>query len=549
MQYIDPIHTKSWKNLKNHFQDIKNVHLRDLFNQDVERFKKFSIVFDNVMLIDFSKNRMTDKTFRKLISLAYELKLEDEKKLMFEGHKINYTENRSVLHIALRNIKNKPIYVNGKNIMPQVHFVLNKMKLFSKLVINGDKKGYTGKSITDIVNIGIGGSNLGPYMATEALIPYKNHLKMHYVSNLDGTHISSVLKIVNPETTLFIITSKTFTTEETMINAYSARNWFLEQSGNIKYISDHFLAISMNWIEVEKFGIHDNHFFEFWDWVGGRYSLWSSVGLSIILSIGFDNFVDLLSGAQSMDEHFLNTDLEKNIPVILALIGIWYNNFFGFETEGMFVYDQNMHKFANYLQQCNMESNGKSINKNGKLVKWQTGPIIWGEAGTNGQHAFYQLLHQGTKIIPSDFIIPLQTHNQLGDHHIRLLSNFFAQTKALAFGQSVDDNKKKIILDKNDPELIEKIIPFKLFEGNRPTNSILIKKLTPYTLGSLLALYEHKIFTQGVIFNIFSFDQWGVELGKELASEILSTLKKENIDLCYDSSTNNLIRTYNDWKN
>ncbi|CAL4325679.1 Glucose-6-phosphate isomerase [Buchnera aphidicola (Eriosoma lanigerum)] len=548
MTFIDPIQTNSWKNLKNHFEAIKNIHMKDLFFQDENRFNKFSLLFKNIMLVDFSKNRINVETIKLLITLAQELHLEHQIQSMFNGCKINYTENRAVLHTALRNDINTSIIVDGNDIMPNIRYVLHKMKKFSELVINGKQKGYTGKSITDIVNIGIGGSNLGPYMVTEALRPYKNHLNLHYVSNLDGTHISEVLKVIDPETTLFIITSKTFTTEETMINAYSARNWFLEKTGNIKYMSNHFLAVSMNFAEVEKFGIHNEHFFEFWDWVGGRYSLWSSVGLSIMLSIGFENFMELLSGAHDMDKHFRYTNLENNIPIILALIGIWYNNFFCFETEAIFAYDQNMHKFSTYLQQCNMESNGKSINRNGKKVSWQTGPIIWGESGTNGQHAFYQLLHQGTKIVPADFIAPVCTHNKLGDHHVRLLSNFFAQTKALAFGKYIDDHSEEVVNYTIPMESLKNISNFKICEGNRPTNSILVNKISPYSLGSLLSLYEHKIFTQGVIFNIFSFDQWGVELGKELASEIYLQLRTGKSNINYDSSTQNLINMYNNWK-
>ncbi|HET9678674.1 MAG TPA: glucose-6-phosphate isomerase [Buchnera sp. (in: enterobacteria)] len=549
MKYIDPISTRSWKKLKLHFNEMKNIHLKDLFKDDSSRFNNFSFFFKNKMLIDFSKNKITKQTITYLIQLAREMNLEEEIQLMFDGKKINFTENRSVLHIALRDKNKKSILVNGENIVPKVNYVLKKMKKFSEEVISGHIKGYTGKIITDIVNIGIGGSSLGPNMIIDALSPYRNHLNVHFVSNIDGTHISQVLKKINPKTTLFLIASKTFTTEETMINAYTARNWFLEKTGNIQFISKHFIALSMNFLEVEKFGITQDYYFEFWDWVGGRYSLWSSIGLSIILSIGFKNFVDLLSGANAMDKHFLTSDLERNIPVILALIGIWYNNFFKYETEAVFAYDQNLHKLATYLQQLNMESNGKSVNRNGIKVNWQTGPIIWGEAGTNGQHAFYQLMHQGTKIIPSDFIAAVNTHNQLLDHHKRLFSHFLAQTKSLAFGKSIKALKEELLNEKMEVKEIDRMIPFRIFEGNRPSNSFLFEKITPYNLGLLLAIYEHKVFTQGIIFNIFSFDQWGVELGKKAANNIFKTLESDKISdsMDYDSSTRNLINTYFSW--
>ncbi|XRY30715.1 MAG: glucose-6-phosphate isomerase [Buchnera aphidicola (Tetraneura akinire)] len=549
MKYIDPISTQSWKKLKLHFNEMKNIHLKDLFKDDSSRFNNFSFFFKNKMLIDFSKNKITKQTITYLIQLAREMNLEEEIRLMFDGKKINFTENRSVLHIALRDKNKKSILVNGENIVPKVNYVLKKMKKFSEEVISGHIKGYTGKIITDIVNIGIGGSSLGPNMIIDALSPYRNHLNIHFVSNIDGTHISQVLKKINPKTTLFLIASKTFTTEETMINAYTARNWFLEKTGNIQFISKHFIALSMNFLEVEKFGIIQDYYFEFWDWVGGRYSLWSSIGLSIILSIGFKNFVDLLSGANAMDKHFLTSDLERNIPVILALIGVWYNNFFKYETEAVFAYDQNLHKLATYLQQLNMESNGKSVNRNGIKVNWQTGPIIWGEAGTNGQHAFYQLMHQGTKIIPSDFIAAVNTHNKLLDHHKRLFSHFLAQTKSLAFGKSIKALKEELLNEKMEVKEIDRMIPFRIFEGNRPSNSFLFEKITPYNLGLLLAIYEHKVFTQGIIFNIFSFDQWGVELGKKAANNIFKTLESDKISdsIDYDSSTRNLINTYFSW--
>ncbi|CAL4043940.1 Glucose-6-phosphate isomerase [Buchnera aphidicola (Tetraneura ulmi)] len=549
MKYIDPVSTQSWKNLKLHFNEIKNVHLKDFFKTDTSRFNNFSFFFKNKMLIDFSKNRITRCTINYLLQLAREMNLEEEIQSMFSGKKINYTENRSVLHVLLRNRNKKTILVNGENIVSKVNYVLEKMKNFSEKVISGEIKGYTGKTITDIVNIGIGGSSLGPNMVIEALSPYKNHLNIHFVSNIDGTHINQVLKKINSKTTLFLVASKTFTTEETMINAYTARNWFLEKTGNIQFVKKHFIALSMNFLEVKKFGIIKDYYFEFWDWVGGRYSLWSSIGLSIILSIGFKNFVDLLSGANDMDQHFLNSDLEDNIPVILALISIWYNNFFKFETEAIFAYDQNLNKLATYLQQLNMESNGKSVSRNGIKVNWETGPIIWGEAGTNGQHAFYQLMHQGTKIIPSDFIAAVNTHDKLYDHHKRLFSHFLAQTKSLAFGKSIEELKENFLNEKMETKEIEKIVPFRIFEGNRPSNSFLFEKITPYNLGLLLSVYEHKVFTQGIIFNIFSFDQWGVELGKKAANNIFSILKENKAfnAISYDSSTRNLINAYYSW--
>ncbi|CUR53402.1 Glucose-6-phosphate isomerase [Serratia symbiotica] len=548
MKNINPTHTVAWKDLKKHFLQIKDICITSLFEQDIDRFSKFSAVFNNQILIDFSKNRITTETLEKLQALAKETELEDAISSMFSGKKINYTENRAVLHIALRNCSNRPIFVDGKNVMLEVNSVLSKMKNFCNKVINGDWKGYTGKTITDIVNIGIGGSDLGPYMVTEALRPYKNHLNMHFVSNIDGTHIAETLKYINPEVTLFLIASKTFTTQETMTNAYTARNWFLSYALNEKYIENHFIALSTNVNEVVKFGINVKNMFEFWDWVGGRYSLWSSIGLSIALSIGYENFEELRSGAYEMDKHFKKTPLNKNLPVLLALIGIWYNNFFGAETEAILPYDQYLHRFAAYFQQGNMESNGKCIDRNGNRVTYQTGPIIWGEPGTNGQHAFYQFIHQGTKLIPCDFIAPVISHNPLNDHHIKLLSNFFAQTEALAFSKSSDVVKSEFIANGKNIEDMKHIIPFKVFEGNHPTNSILLRKITPFSLGSLIALYEHKIFTQGIILNIFSFDQWGVELGKELANRILPELEGIQKINSHDSSTNSLINYFKKWR-
>ncbi|EEQ7257437.1 glucose-6-phosphate isomerase [Escherichia coli] len=548
MKNINPTQTAAWQALQKHFDEMKDVTIAALFAKDGDRFSKFSATFDDQMLVDYSKNRITEETLAKLQDLAKECDLAGAIKSMFSGEKINRTENRAVLHVALRNRSNTPILVDGKDVMPEVNAVLEKMKTFSEAIISGEWKGYTGKAITDVVNIGIGGSDLGPYMVTEALRPYKNHLNMHFVSNVDGTHIAEVLKKVNPETTLFLVASKTFTTQETMTNAHSARDWFLKAAGDEKHVAKHFAALSTNAKAVGEFGIDTANMFEFWDWVGGRYSLWSAIGLSIVLSIGFDNFVELLSGAHAMDKHFSTTPAEKNLPVLLALIGIWYNNFFGAETEAILPYDQYMHRFAAYFQQGNMESNGKYVDRNGNVVDYQTGPIIWGEPGTNGQHAFYQLIHQGTKMVPCDFIAPAITHNPLSDHHQKLLSNFFAQTEALAFGKSREVVEQEYRDQGKDPATLDYVVPFKVFEGNRPTNSILLREITPFSLGALIALYEHKIFTQGVILNIFTFDQWGVELGKQLANRILPELKDDKEISSHDSSTNGLINRYKAWR-
>ena len=548
MKNINPTQTAAWQALQKHFDEMKDVTIADLFAKDGDRFSKFSATFDDQMLVDYSKNRITEETLAKLQDLAKECDLAGAIKSMFSGEKINRTENRAVLHVALRTRSNTPILGDGKDVMPEVNAVLEKMKTFSEAIISGEWKGYTGKAITDVVNIGIGGSDLGPYMVTEALRPYKNHLNMHFVSNVDGTHIAEVLKKVNPETTLFLVASKTFTTQETMTNAHSARDWFLKAAGDEKHVAKHFAALSTNAKAVGEFGIDTANMFEFWDWVGGRYSLWSAIGLSIVLSIGFDNFVELLSGAHAMDKHFSTTPAEKNLPVLLALIGIWYNNFFGAETEAILPYDQYMHRFAAYFQQGNMESNGKYVDRNGNVVDYQTGPIIWGEPGTNGQHAFYQLIHQGTKMVPCDFIAPAITHNPLSDHHQKLLSNFFAQTEALAFGKSREVVEQEYRDQGKDPATLDYVVPFKVFEGNRPTNSILLREITPFSLGALIALYEHKIFTQGVILNIFTFDQWGVELGKQLANRILPELKDDKEISSHDSSTNGLINRYKAWR-
>ncbi|HGJ5859462.1 MAG TPA: glucose-6-phosphate isomerase [Arsenophonus nasoniae] len=548
MENINPSLTAAWRELEQHYQTVKDIHLRDLFVNDADRFAKFSLTFNNQILVDFSKNRITDDTLRKLLDLAKETKLSIAINSMFSGEKINRTEDRAVLHIALRNRSNSPIKLDGFDIMPQVNAVLDKMRCFSERVINGDWKGYTGQAITDVVNIGIGGSDLGPYMVTEALKPYKNHLNMHFVSNVDASHIAETLQKIKPETTLFLIASKTFTTQETTTNALTARKWFLDVAEDESQIAKHFVALSTNEQQVAKFGIDTQNMFEFWDWVGGRYSLWSAIGLSIVLSIGYNNFEQLLSGAHAMDRHFAETTFEHNIPVILALIGIWYNNFFATETEAILPYDQYLHRFAAYFQQGNMESNGKYVDRNGEKVNYQTGPIIWGEPGTNGQHAFYQLIHQGTKLIPCDFIAPAISHNPLSDHHNKLMSNFFAQTEALAFGKNRLEVDEEFKAAGQDPAKMANVALYKVFQGNRPTNSILVNQITPYTLGALIAMYEHKIFVQGAILNIFSFDQWGVELGKQLAGRILPELATQAEIDSHDTSTNGLINCFKAWR-
>ncbi|KYP97388.1 glucose-6-phosphate isomerase [Sodalis-like endosymbiont of Proechinophthirus fluctus] len=548
MKNINPSYTAAWKALQQHFDSMKDVQISDLFAQEPDRFSAFSATFDDQMLVDYSKNRITAETLTRLLALVDECRVNDAIAAMFNGEKINRTEDRAVLHVALRNRSSTPINVDGKDVMPDVNAVLAKMKQFCERVIGGEWKGYTGCTITDIVNIGIGGSDLGPYMVTEALRPYKNHLHMHYVSNVDGTHFVETIKYLNPATTLFLVASKTFTTQETMANANSARDWFLKTAGDEKHVVRHFAALSTNANAVAEFGIDTDNMFEFWDWVGGRYSLWSAIGLSIALSLGFENFEKLLSGAHAMDHHFIETPLDKNLPVLLALISIWYNNFYGMETEAILPYDQYMHRFAAYLQQGNMESSGKYIDRDGNPVSYQTGPIIWGEPGTNGQHAFYQLIHQGTKIVPCDFIAPAISHNPLTDHHAKLLANFFAQTEALAFGKSRDVVEQEFSAVGKSPDQVQHVVPFKVFEGNRPTNSILLREITPYSLGALIALYEHKIFTQGAILNIYTFDQWGVELGKQLANRILPELAQDSPTDAHDSSTNGLINRYKSWR-
>ena len=523
--------------------------MRDMFMKDAGRFSQFSLTFED-MTVDYSKNILSDRTLELLLELARECHVRDAIEEMFSGERINETEGRAVLHIALRNRSNTPVYLDGTDVMPEVNAVLEQMKSFSERIISGEWKGYTGKPITDIVNIGIGGSDLGPLMVTEALQPYrKPHIHTHFVSNVDGTHISETLKRLSPETTLFMIASKTFTTQETMTNAHTARKWFLDSSRDESSVKDHFVAISTNTKEVEDFGIDPVNMFRFWDWVGGRYSLWSAIGLSIACTIGFENFLELLDGAHDMDLHFRRTPFEANIPVMLALIGIWYTNFFGAETEAILPYDQYLHRFPAYFQQGNMESNGKSVDRSGRQISYQTGPIIWGEPGTNGQHAFYQLIHQGTKLIPCDFLAPAISHNPIGDHHAILLSNFLAQTEALMKGKTHDEVIAELRASGMSDEKIKMQAPFRVFQGNRPTNSILFKKLTPRTLGRLIAMYEHKIFVQGVIWNIFSFDQWGVELGKQLAKKILPELLDENEVTSHDTSTNGLINRYKKLRN
>lgn len=548
LKNINPTQTNAWQALTAHFEQAQDFELSDLFANDSERFAKFSAQFGSDILLDYSKNLITEETLTKLFALAKETELEAAIADMFNGEKINRTEDRAVLHVALRNRSNTPIIVDGEDVMPAVNAVLAKMESFTNRIVSGEWKGYTGKEITDIVNIGIGGSDLGPYMVSEALSAYKTRLNMHFVSNVDATHIVETLKDLNPETTLFLIASKTFTTQETMTNALSARDWFLAMAEDKAHVAKHFAALSTNAESVAEFGIDTDNMFEFWDWVGGRYSLWSAIGLSISLAVGFDNFVKLLEGGHAMDNHFVQAPLEQKLPVILALIGIWYNNFHGAETEAILPYDQYMHRFPAYFQQGNMESNGKYVDRGGKPVDYQTGPIIWGEPGTNGQHAFYQLIHQGTKLIPCDFIAPAISHNPLGDHHPKLMANFFAQTEALAFGKSRETVEAEFIAAGKSQSEIDELAEFKVFEGNRPTNSILLKEITPYTLGALIALYEHKIFTQGVIWNIFSFDQWGVELGKQLANQILPELNSAEGVVNHDSSTNGLINAFKQWR-
>jgi len=542
---VNPTTTQAWFLLKKHHEnEMSRKKMKDLFASDPERFKKFSLCLED-LVFDYSKNIINENTLQLLLQLAEECKLKDAIPEMFAGVKINETEHRAVLHTALRNFSDTPILADGKDVMPLIKKVLNQMEAFCSNVHTGKWRGYTGKKIKYIVNIGIGGSDLGPVMVTEALKPYwKKGIETYFVSNVDGTHIAETLKKVKPEETLFLIASKTFTTQETMTNAHTARQWFLEHVQDETHIAKHFAALSTNEKEVAKFGIDTANMFEFWDWVGGRYSLWSAIGLSIALTIGYDNFEQLLKGAFAADEHFKTAKFNQNIPVLMALLGIWYTNFFNAQSEAILPYDQYMHRFAAYFQQGNMESNGKCIDRNGNTIDYKTGPVIWGEPGTNGQHAFYQLIHQGTIVIPCDFIAPAITHNTIGDHHHKLMSNFFAQTEALMNGKTEEDVKAELVKAGKSDEEIKKLTPFKVFQGNKPTNSILVKEITPFSLGMLIALYEHKIFVQGVIWNIFSFDQWGVELGKQLANKILPELENNAVITSHDSSTNNLINAY-----
>jgi glucose-6-phosphate isomerase len=542
---VNPSNTQAWLLLKRHHdEEMQRTHLRKLFNDDPERFAKFSTTFSDI-LFDYSKNILNNKTLQLLFQLADECQVKGSIEAMFSGEKINETENRSVLHVALRNMGDRPYMVDGQDLMPDVKRVREQMKAFCNKVHSGEWKGYNGKKIKYIVNIGIGGSDLGPVMVTEALKPYcKKGITAYFVSNVDGTHMAETLKKVKADETLFLVASKTFTTQETMTNAHTARSWFLEQAVDESHVSKHFIALSTNEQEVVKFGIAAENMFEFWDWVGGRYSLWSAIGLSIALTIGYDNFEQLLTGAYELDEHFRTEKFASNIPVILALIGVWYTNFFGAQSEAILPYDQYMHRFAAYFQQGNMESNGKSVDRNGYEVNYTTGPVIWGEPGTNGQHAFYQLIHQGTIVIPCDFIAPAISHNPIGDHHVKLLSNFFAQTEALMNGKTEDEVKQELVKAGKSKEEIKKLLKFKTFKGNKPTNSFLVKQITPKALGSLIAMYEHKIFVQGIIWNIFSFDQWGVELGKQLANNILPELQSKEKVTSHDSSTNGLINAF-----
>jgi len=544
MKKTSPINTQSWLQLRAHFNTMRKVHLRKLFDEDPKRFSRFSLQ-SNEIFLDYSKNIITEKTMKLLLALAREMDLEGAITAMFSGEKINETEKRPVLHTALRNRSQNPVMVDGHDVMPRVRQVLEQMKNFSESVRSGQWQGYTGKAVTDIVNIGIGGSDLGPVMVNEALKFYANdQLLVHFVSNVDGSHLAETLKRLNPETTLFMIASKTFTTQETMANAQSARHWFLDKAKDKEHIARHFVALSTNEKEINAFGIDGANMFEFWDFVGGRFSLWSAIGLSIACFVGYERFEELLTGAYEMDVHFRTAPFEKNIPVILALLGVWYNNFFEAQTEAILPYDQYLHRFPAYLQQGIMESNGKCMDRNGDPVEYQTCPIIWGEPGTNGQHAFYQLIHQGTRMIPAIFLAGAQPLHSMGNHHEILISNLFAQTEALMNGKTeakaIDELKSGGMTDED----IRRLYPFKVFKGNRPTTSILYRKLTPRNLGSLIALFEHKIFAQGIIWNIYSFDQWGVELGKQLAKKILPELKDKKSVSTHDSSTNGLMNTF-----
>ena len=543
---INPTTTAAWKKLEEYFATFMGTHMKDLFARDKERFRNYSLKFEDI-LVDFSKNIVDDHVRSLLLELAVECGLPDAIESMFSGENINVTENRPVLHVALRNRSNTPVYVDGADVMPEINQVLAKMKDFSDRIISGEWKGYTGKAITNIVNIGIGGCDLGPLMVTEALKKYrKKNINLFFVSNVDGTHLTETLNLVDPETTLFVIESKPFTTQETVTNAYSARDWFLKTAKDMAFMKQHFVAVhATNAHLYAEFGIDDDNRFVFWDWVGGRYSLWSAIGLPIACGIGFENFQELLEGAHAMDIHFRITDFDKNIPVILALFSIWYNNFYGSESEAILPYDQYLHRFPAYFQQAYMESNGKNVDRNGDPVDYQTGTIVWGEPGTNGQHAFFQLIHQGTKLVPCDFIVPAISHNPLGDHHPKLLASCFAQTEAMMVGKSEEQVVAELRLAGHTDQEIAALLPFKIFPGNIPTNTVLLKKITPRALGALISMYEHKIFVQGIIWNVFSFDQWGVELGKELANGILKELATKGSIEGHDASTNGLI---NAWK-
>ncbi len=538
---IDPTTTEAWKKLKQHYQETKDVHLRELFSNEEGRGKNLSIHWED-FLVDYSKNRVTNETLKLLLELANEVGLTEAMKGYFDGELINQTEGRAVLHTALRAKKGREVFVDGENIVDEVFEVKGKIKSFSEAVISGKRKGHTGKAFTDIVNIGIGGSDLGPVMVTEALKFYQNDLKTHFVSNVDGDLVHEVLKELDPETTLFVIVSKSFTTQETLSNALTIKKWFLKTASE-KDVADHFVAVSTNLEKIKEFGIADENVFPMWDWVGGRFSLWSAVGLSIALSVGYDNFESLLNGAHEMDLHFKETPFDENIPVILGLIGVWYNNFYKAETEAIIPYTQYLHRFSAYLQQGIMESNGKSMDRTGKRVGHETGTIIWGEPGTNSQHAFFQLIHQGTKLIPTDFIgFKKSLHGDV-DHHNKLMANYFAQTEALMNGKTAEEVKQELRSQGLSGEELDTLLPFKVFEGNKPTNSILIEQLTPKSLGALIAMYEHKIFVQGVVWNIFSYDQWGVELGKQLAKNILNDIENSDIGK-HDSSTLNLLHFF-----
>lgn len=545
---INPVSTGAWDKLKENFESIKSEHMLDLFANEPDRFSTFSILKDDILL-DYSKNRVNQKTIDLLIEFAEECKLQSAIEAMFDGEKINETEGRAVLHTALRNFNDQELIHDGENILALVRKEQEKMKRFSDRLHSGEWKGHSGKKITQIVNIGIGGSDLGPVMVTEALKPYWiDGIETYYVSNVDGSHIHETLKKLDHEKCLFMIASKTFTTQETMTNADTAKKWLIEKYNGVdSVVKSHFVALSTNTKAVTDYGINPENMFEFWDWVGGRFSLWSSIGLSIACTVGYDNYEALLRGAGEMDQHFRNSEFKNNMPVILALLGIWYNNFFKCETQSILCYDQYLHRFAAYLQQGDMESNGKSIDRNGDAIDYQTGSIIWGEPGTNGQHAFYQLIHQGTKLIPSDFIAASQAHHKLIDHHNKLLANFFAQTEALMKGKTKEEALEEI--KDMEPKKREKILPYKVFPGNVPTNSILIKKLTPETLGKLIAMYEHKIFVQGILFNVYSFDQWGVQLGKQVAQDILPELENEDNIESHLSSTNGLINAFKKFRN